>query len=332
MSKGLLARLIGMLLSLLGLVYLLGPSPADPVYDSKLPKVPSYRKMDEYVHTRESAVDTKPGCEAKVVWHNDSIRRTKYVVLYLHGYSASHEEGNPVHRNLAKKLGANLYLARLCDHGLISDDALLNFSADCFWESAKEALMISRSLGDSVIILSTSKGGTAALMLAAEYPYIHSLINISPNIRVNDPNAFMLNDPWGLQIARTVLGSKYRTVQGSEEYAKYWNTKYRIESLVELEQIVETSMIQETFNRINIAVLNMYYYKNEQEQDPVVRVDKILDMHEDLGTPEDFKRAVAIPTAGDHVLGNPMKSEDIPAVEQAIDEFITEVLKIELKE
>ena len=50
-----------------------------------------------------------------------------------------------------------------------------------------------------------------ALVLAAEYPQeTFAIINMSPNIAINDPAAFLLNDPWGLQIARTVMGGNYR--------------------------------------------------------------------------------------------------------------------------
>ena len=53
-------------------------------------------------------------------------------------------------------------------------------------------------------------GGTLALKLAAEFPEIAGLVLLSPNISINDPNAWLLNNPWGLQIARMIKG-KYNT-------------------------------------------------------------------------------------------------------------------------
>ncbi|MFZ8461094.1 alpha/beta hydrolase, partial [Staphylococcus aureus] len=82
----------------------------------------------------------KENNEARIVWANDTLKqKTNYAIVYLHGFSASQEEGNPVHRNIAKQFGCNLYLARLAEHGIDTVDALFNYTADRLWESAKEA-------------------------------------------------------------------------------------------------------------------------------------------------------------------------------------------------
>ena len=74
----------------------------------------------------------------------------------------------------------------------------------------------------------------------------------------------MLNDPWGLQIARKVLGSDERKVDGRTlAYKKYWYTNYRIESLVELQEFVESTMTKKAFEQVKQPVLMLYYYKNE---------------------------------------------------------------------
>jgi hypothetical protein len=61
-------------------------------------------------------------------------------VVYIHGFSASQEEGDPVHYTFAKKFGCNLFLNRLADHGVDTTEPLLNVTADKLWSSAKEAL------------------------------------------------------------------------------------------------------------------------------------------------------------------------------------------------
>jgi pimeloyl-ACP methyl ester carboxylesterase len=196
------------------------------------------------------------------------------------------------------------------------------FTADRWWNSAKEALAIGNQLGEKVILVSTSTGGTVALQLAAEYPTrVHALINLSPNIAINDPAAFLLNDPWGLHIARAVLGSKYRDTGASEEKSKYWNNKYRIEAIVQLEELIESTMTEETFERIKQPSLTLYYYKNDKEQDPEVRVSAMLEMHEQLGTEPSLKVQKAVPTAGAHVLGGSMASKDVDAVYNEMEAF-----------
>ena len=313
----------------LAIVYFVGPKPKAPVYDKKLPETAELAGLPSYIKNQEAKHKVKPGNEAEIVWA-DSINQiqTEYAIVYLHGFSASKEEGNPAHHYLAKALNANLYLARLADHGIDTIAPMQYFTADRLWQSAKEAYAIGKKLGKKVIIMGTSTGGTLALQLAATYPEINSLVLLSPNIAINDKNAWMLNDPWGLQIARKVVGGDERKVDGrTAAYKKYWYTNYRLESLVELEELLETAMTPELFGQVKQPVLMLYYYKNEKEQDPVVRVDAMLKMFDELGTPTEQKQKIALPNAGNHVLGSAITSKDIPGVQKAMDGFIAERLK-----
>ncbi len=314
-------------------VYFLGPQPPDPKFDLTLPTVPhDAAALEKYVRDNEAKHVVKPDNEARIVWADSSKMKTEYSIIYLHGFSASQKEGDPIHRRLAAKFGCNLYLARLADHGVDTTEALLYFSADRFWETSKQALAIGKQLGDKVIVLSTSTGGTTALMLAAEYPNdVYALINMSPNIAINDPAAFLLNNPWGLQIARMVLGGDYRITGADEERAKYWNKKYRIESLVQLEELVEQRMNEETFARIKQPSLTLYYYKDEENQDPEVKVSGMLKMNEQLSTPADMKQTIAFPNAGAHVIGSDLASKDVEGVYQAIEKFFIEKLKMPVR-
>lgn len=321
---------LGILFSLLLVAttaYLLGPRPSHPHYSTKMPRIPEVGQLEDYIDHIESLHKIKPDNEAEIVWADSILKRqTEYAVIYLHGYSASKEEGNPVHRYLAKTLNANLYLARLADHGIDTTSAMEYMTADRLWESAKQALQIGKRLGKKVIIASTSTGGTLALKLAATYPEINSLILLSPNIAINDPLAFMLNDPWGLQISRIVMGGKERTLNWrSETYKKYWYAKYRLESVVQLQELLETSMTKATFQAVKQPVLLLYYYKNEKEQDLVVRVDAMLKMYDELGTPSHLKSKKAIPNAANHVMGSYITSKDLKSVEQEIKIFAAKI-------
>jgi pimeloyl-ACP methyl ester carboxylesterase len=312
----------------LAAIYFLGPVPKRPIYDLTRVTVPSEAtSLESYVAENEALHKIKPNNEARIVWHDSTKQKTEYAVVYLHGFSASQIEGDPVHRRFAKDFGCNLYLSRLADHGVDTTETLLLFTADRIWESAKQALAIGKQLGNKVILVSTSTGGTLALMLAAEYPEdVHALINMSPNIAINDPAAFLLNDPWGLQIARLVLGGKYRITGASEEHAKFWNKKYRLESLVQLEELIETTMTKELFQKVKQPSLTLYYYKNEQEQDPEVKVRAMLKMNEQLATPNNLKEAIAFPNAGVHVIGCSMTSKDVEGVYAAVKKFAVEKL------
>ncbi|WP_205508313.1 alpha/beta hydrolase [Longitalea arenae] len=318
--------------AILIIVYLLGPNPSTPVYSNVMPAVPAEpAALVNYIQQQEAAHKIKPDNEARVVWANDSLKnKTEYALVYLHGFTASQGEGDPVHRDLAKKFGCNLYLSRLAEHGIDTTEPMVNLTADNYWETAKQAYAIGKQLGNKVILVGTSTGGTLALKLAAEYPEVHALILMSPNIAINDPTAWILNNPWGLQIARLVTGSKYLDSEDKREaYRKYWTYHYRIEAAVNLEELLETSMHKKTFERVKQPTLTLYYYKDQVHQDSTVKVSAIKEMFAQLGTPADKKREVAMPNTGDHVIGSSIRSNDIAGVKRETERFMTEVLGIQ---
>jgi pimeloyl-ACP methyl ester carboxylesterase len=311
-------------------VYFLGPQPAKPKWSPALPVVPSApAELEHYVAAKENLHKLKPDNYARIIWADSSKKKTPYSLVYLHGFSASQKEGDPVHRDFAKEFGCNLYLSRLADHGIDTTEQLLNFTVDRFWESAKEALVIGKTIGDHVILMSTSTGGTIALVLAAEYPDdVYALINLSPNIALRNSKAWLLNNPWGLQIARKVLGSDYNEFAFPPERQPYWNGKYRIEALTQLEELIEDKMNRATFEKVKQPSLTLYYYKSEQEQDPEVDVKATLEMNRELGTPDSLKAAIAVPGAAAHVLGSSLVSKDLPTVQREIEKFAFEKLHL----
>ena len=310
------------ILLLLG-IYFLGPKPDKPIYSLAMPEVPAAPDdLEKYIAGQESKHVIKPDNEARIVWNDSTKQKTAYAVVYLHGFSASQMEGDPTHRRFAKEFGCNLYLARLSDHGVDTTEALLLYTPDRAWESAKEALAIGKQLGNKIILMSTSTGGTLALKLAAEYPDdVYALINLSPNIALSHGAAFIANDPWGLQIARLIKDGNYNVTDANEAEISYWNKKYRLEAVSQMEELLETTMKKELFERIKQPSLTLYYFKSEEEQDPQVKVSAMLEMHDQLSTPADLKVIVNVPTAGAHVLGSSLTSKDVEGVYREIEKF-----------
>ena len=308
-------------------IYFLGPKPPKPVLSESLPTVASINTLDAYITAMEAPYKIKPNNEAKIIWADSSKTQTYYAIVYLHGFSASQMEGDPVHQNIAKQFNCNLYLARLAEHGIDTTEDLVNLTADQYWESAKLAFAIGKQIGKKVILMSTSTGGTLALQLAATYPEIAGLILYSPNIEVFNPAAPLLDNPWGLQIGRAVLKSNYVDIKYKDSaYPKYWNTHYRIEAVVALQNLLEATMTETTFKKIHQPTLALYYYKDEANQDNVVKVSAIQKMMQQIATPSNLKMEMAIPNAGNHVLASPIVSKDIVSVEQATAKFIKEVI------
>lgn len=320
---------LGVILLIIIVVYFLGPRPKPPVYNTSLPAVPLTGQLDQFVAAAEALHKIKPDNEARIVWANDSLKeKTAYAIVYLHGFSASQKEGDPVHKDFAKYFGCNLYLSRLDGHGIDTTEPLMTMTASGLWNSAVEAYAIGKQLGEKVIVMGTSTGGTLALKLAAEYPDIAGLILLSPNIEINDKMAWIANNPWGLQIARLVKG-KYNDFHDTAVLNnKYWFTKYRMEAVTELQELLETTMKASLFEKIRQPALLLYYYKDEEHQDPQVRVSAMKRMFRQLATPDSLKKEVAIPNAGAHVIGSDIKSKDVQAVEKECFWFGDSILHI----
>ncbi|GAB2807191.1 alpha/beta hydrolase [Ferruginibacter profundus] len=319
------------IIGILIIVYLFGPRPETPKYTTWLPLTPAITELDKFVAANEARHKLKPDNEARIVWANDSLKqKTEYAIVYLHGFSASQEEGDPVHRNIAKTFGCNLYLSRLAEHGIDTSEQLMNLTADNYWESVKEAFAIGKKLGSKVILMGTSTGATQAIQLAATYPNeIAGLILYSPNIAINDNNAWLLNDHWGLQIARLVKGSNYNDPDDKRSiYKQYWNKPYRLEAVVTLEEMLETTMNKDNYSKVKQPVLMLYYYKDEQNQDKVVKVSAMKEMFAALATDTLHKRALALPNTGNHVIASPIKSGDVISVENETKKFLEEVMQL----
>jgi len=268
-------------------LFIIGPEVETPDLETPLPEIQyDLNELKDWIDSKEATFDNiKPDNASQLIFHDSVPQKTAYSVLYLHGFSASRAEGNPVHLNIAKALKANLYLPRLSDHGLIEEEPMLHFTAQRYLDSAKEALAVAKKIGEKVIVVSSSSGGTLSLILGND-PQIAALLLFGPNVEIYNPNAKLLTLPWGLYIARAVLASKYHVMDKiTEQKLNYWTTRYRLECTLHLQKLMETGMRPEIFRRITSAVFMGYYYKNEEDKDEVVSIPAMLKMFDELGTP-----------------------------------------------
>lgn len=312
----------------ISITFMLGPKPPVP----KLNPTPisssiSIQDLDSVIALQESAFENlKPGNESRIVWANDSVQKTEYAVVYLHGLSASHEEGNPVHQEFAKRYGCNLYLSRLYGHGLDLPNALEDLTPENYLQSAKDAIAIGKTLGEKLIVMCCSTGGTLAFYLAAHDPEIEAIIAYSPNIDIYDPNANILTMPWGLQLAQLAFGGKNRSYEAPEEFKKYWQTSYRLEGLQTTKVLINHTMTPETFVAVNQPVFIGCYYKDEERQDKIVSVEAMRRLFAQLGTSENEKEFVEFTEVDAHIITNPQRSKDVESVMQETFEFAENVV------
>lgn len=319
---------LGISLLLLSAIYFIGPTPEKFVPTTELPAISGNPEMlEKQIAEKESGFKTlKPDNEARIIWADSSKKKTAWSIVFLHGFSASWKEGDPVHLDLAKRYGCNLFLPRLYAHGLDTADNMVNLTAEKLLQSAKEAVAIGKAIGEKVLVVSSSTGGTLGLYIASEVSDIDALVLYSPNVKIYDPAAYLLDKPWGLQIARAVTGDKFRGYPASDEKKKYFTTYYRLEALVAVQSLIAHTMKKTTFEKITCPVFLGYYYKNEEEQDKVVSVNAMQEMYYQLGTPADRKREIPFPNVGGHVMCYSLDSKDISGVERETFSFCEEVL------
>ena len=193
---------------------------------------------------------------------------------------------------------------------------------------AAEALAIGQRIGRKVILLSTSTGGTLSMLLAAQHPEaVHAQLLYSPNFDMVNPATDLLDEPWGLEIARAVYGSESRSVPHENTSChQYWTVNQRLEALVHLQALVDEGMTAETYQAVKQPLFLGYYYKNEAQQDDQVKVSTMLDMFGQVSTSAADKQQVAFPDAGAHVIGCDMKSADVAGVQAATFAFAERVL------
>lgn len=300
------------------LVYAVGPrvefNSIHAPLESKWLSIPLL-EMDSLIAKREALVtDMKPDNEARIIWHDSIGVSTGISIVYLHGFSASQEEGDPIHTEVAKRYGANLYLARLYDHGRSDSMSFKDITPQDMIDSASEAIDIGTRLGDTLVVISCSTGGTLSAYLASIRDDIDALVMYSPNIDLYDQKSELLLKPWGKQIAQTVFGGMYNTISYDDNAIKYWNDAYHIQGTFMVRDLLNQTMTKEVFNRIDIPVFLGYYFKDEKQSDHVVSVPDMLDFYNAISTPDNQKVRVAYPDAERHVISSWIFSKSIDKV------------------
>lgn len=289
------------------------------------------KQLEDEIQTDESQnYDLKEGNQARIVWHRDKkYAKTKNVLVYLHGFTASQGEGFPTHKDFAQRYGMNLYLARLARHGLIQN-RLSELTPQKLLDSASKAVKIGNKLGQNIYLMGTSTGASLALYLSSILPDIKAVIAYSPLIKFYNPRidwitrrsaGFLFN---GLQRWRNSFH-----IQSIDPFEKqYWYPSYDLQSLNALRTLIYKTMCDYTYRRIKCPVFVGYFYKNKQLQDQRVSVPAILNMFKSLATPNDLKRKRNFPTATSHVIACQYTSNAWKEVEDETFLFAEEVLRL----
>lgn len=311
-------------------LYFLGPKVPNAMLTPQLPIVStSLADLEQDIMAAEKAIpDLKPDNEARIVWaDSEKKEKTRYSIVYIHGFGASWAEGEPVHRRLAARYGANLYLARLEDAGIQNPDAYQNLTPESFLQGAKHALAVGKALGDEVILIGTSAGGLLSVYLASTNPDLKGLILYSPCMDIYNSALKVATGPWGEKAVKAVIGDRMLN-DYTPERQRYWMNSYSSKGLVTLQRSIDAIARKEVYEQIKMPVFLGYYYKNDDEQDKTVSVKAMREMFPLLGTAPEQKREVSFPESGHHVVCSYLTSSDLDGVMSETQRFIEEVLKV----
>ncbi len=324
-------KVLGVLLVVLLVVYFLGPRPAKPTFPSySFQPAASLAQLESDIQSYENQEPgIKPLCKAKIIWADSTKKeKTRIAMVYFHGFGASREEGAPVHENIAKTFGCNIYLARMDEHGVEEGEGnFCELTADAYVESAERSLAIARQLGDSVVILATSAGGALGLFMASRHPEIKAVVTWSPCIRLASGLSGVMAGPWGLQIARQFKGGNHNDWPFRKpEMVHYWTNHQCLEGIVQFATFLETAIVPETMAKVHCPVFAGYYFRDEDHQDKVISVAAIREMMTQLGTPVSKRREASFPNANDHVIASQIVSQDWAGVERESIRFLKDVV------
>ena len=305
-------------LSLLGLLLASGPRvpvEAPPVQ----PALPA--DLDAYLAQSEARFsDLVPGTQKQIIWAYADRRQTELALVYLHGFSASRQETAPLSEDLARQLGANLFVTRLSGHGR-SPQAMAEPSVRDWLQDAQEALAIARRLGKRVIVLGVSTGGTLGTWLASRQSDLAALVLVSPNFAPRDPMATLLTWPWAQQLLPRVLPAEHVWKPRNPEQARYWNHHYPTQALFPMMALVK-HVNELPLQDIRVPTL-MIYSPNDQ----VVSAEAAEAAFARLGSPH--KQRIARQDSQDpshHVLaGRILAPNDTASIQAQIAAFIQQL-------
>jgi esterase/lipase len=323
-----LLRILSALIVVLALAFLMGPKPDQPVFFNELPVLAlPFEEIEDSIYNFESQNNALECAYTEVFW-SDSLRQTEYSFLYLHGFSATKHEGDSFRYLLPRKYGMNAVFNRMAGHGLQENDAerMSTFTAESAWNKALYDFALAKKLGRKVVLGSCSTGSLLALRLAKLFPDdVAAVLNYSPNMGLPDPNSALLNDQWGLQLIKAISGTEYRIVSERADGIRIVckPMAYSWESVVQMQHLVETAISEQELNEIQVPVLNMVWYEDEEHQDYVINVAKANAMHEALGGPKKW----ATTAAKEHVIINDQLSKDLETVFAESFEFLDRILR-----
>lgn len=309
------------LIALLGVAMLVGPRP-DRNETLIFDPAAIGSDIDAYLAASEARFsDIRPGAQKEIIWADPGAKtKTPVAIVYIHGFSATKGETRPVSDKVATALGANLFYTRLAGHGR-TGDAMAEASMNDWLNDVAQALAIGSRIGDKVVVITASTGGTLATWAAANPALsrnLAALVLISPNYAVQGASTGLLNMPWSETVLPMLLGATRSFEPVNPEHGKWWTTSYPSRAVFPMGALLKTVSLID-FRAIKVPALFML-----SMQDQVVVADESKRVFERWGG---AKQLIEVKDAQDpskHVIAGDILS---PGNTQMAVDAILEFLK-----
>jgi pimeloyl-ACP methyl ester carboxylesterase len=274
-----------LVLALLAVAFLVGPRVA---VDTKVAFDAASIGPDPqaYLARREAEVEgIRPGLQKEIIWADPAAKaRTPLAIVYVHGFSASKGEVRPLPDKVAAALGANLFYTRLTGHGQ-DGAAMATASVNSWINDYAEAMAIGRMIGDKVVVISTSTGGSLATRAATQPNLsegVAAIVAISPNYGLQAAGGSLLTLPWGAEIAELLIGKERGFEPANALNAALWTTRYPTSALLPLAALTKLSY-ETPVETIRIPALFMF-----SDVDQVVRPELTRELAGRWGAPHEL--------------------------------------------
>lgn len=238
--------------------------------------------------------------------------------MLLHGFNSAPGELFDQASLVAAALDAHLLAPRLPGHGSDSPEAMRGITAAKWIDRVDAAYELARSMATEVVLIGSSLGGSLALELASRRE-VAALVLWSPGIR---PVEALLLDRFCAAGDEVLVDERERSA-----YQDRWNRRaLHADAFRALRDVFAAHMHEGLFARVSAPVWLGYYFKSEAEQDPSSRVDAMLTMFDQLGTPASRKIACGFAEAA-HNLASPERSPSASLAVEASRRFLLEQLR-----
>ena len=277
-------RSLKILVAILGIVFVISLfGPREPVdWEIYFSDAEIGQDVDAYLAMREAETgDIMEGAQKEVIWAGAPGRVTPVSIVYVHGFSATKQEIRPVPDNVARDLGANLYYTRLTGHGR-GGAALARATVNDWLNDVAEAVSIGRRIGEKVVIIATSQGGTMTGLSAIDPVLMRNvagIVFVSPNFGLASPMSGLLTMPFARTIVPLMAGAERSWQPFNEQHEKWWTTSYPTVALMPVAAAVRASASL-PLSEVRIPAFFIY-----ADSDTVVRADAIRRVADMWGGP-----------------------------------------------